>query len=533
MKQRLLSYSVISILTFFINFPSIAAESTNKFLKDDPKTDNYQLKPNNSPLLVKIPIGNHQLEVKNQGKYIAVKVIFADGREVTRKITLVNTIPSLSIAGKQVKVTDIFNPTKDSFETEAEFNNRQQFLLDQQSQLLNLFNQLVQEHDPHYQAGIAYLDKENYNIKNKTFPVYIEWQSWVTRFELPVQASITATRDEARRLWHEGSRKPVYINLAMVGEQVRVNQQVLIGLEQEWLIRNPLTTNLLKTLRGHKKTVYSIDFSPDGKILASGSRDNTIKLWDVKTGQEIGTLIGHGNSVFSVAINPQGNILASGSKDRTIKLWDLQTNQVIRTWRHKDGVRAVVFSHDGRILASGSYDGTIKLWEVKSGRLLNTINAHKDGVLAIAFMPDDQIIASGGREDMIKLWEVNSGKLEQTIRADGDRVWAIAFNPDGFLLAAGSGDNSLKIWETKTGHELHNLQGHGYWVLSLAFSQDGRILASGSSDSTIRLWEVHSGNQLDILQQHGNSVFSVTFSPDGRFLASASKDETVKIWGAK
>jgi WD40 repeat protein len=533
MKQRLLSYSIILISIFFINFPLIAAESTTKVLKDNTKINNYPPEPNSSSLLVKIPIGDHQLEVKDQGKYITLKVIFADGREVIRKITLVNTIPILSIEGKKVKVTDIFNPTKDSFETEAEFKNRQQFLLERQSQLLNLFNQLVQEHDPHYQAGIAYLDKANYNLKNNTFPLYIEWQSWVERLELPVQASITATRDEARRLWDEGSRKPVYINLAMVGEQVRTNQQVLIGLEQEWLIRNPLPTNLLSTLRGHKKTVYSVDFSPDGKILASGSRDNTIKLWDVKTGQELSTLTGHGNSVFSVAINPQGNILASGSKDRTIKLWDLQTNQVIRTWRHKDAVRSVVFSHDGSILASGSYDGTIKLWEVKSGRLLNTIDAHKDGVLTIAFTPDDQVIASGGREDLIKLWEVSTGKLKQTIRADGDRVWTIAFNPDGFLLAAGSGDNSLKIWETKTGHELHNLQGHGYWVLSLAFSQDGRVLASGSSDSTIRLWEVHSGNQLDILQQHGNSVFSVTFSQDGRLLASASKDETVKIWGAK
>jgi WD40 repeat protein len=532
MKQRLLPYSIISILTFFINFPLIAAESTTQFLIDNTKTDYYQLKPNSSPLLLKIPIDNHQLEVENQGKYIIFRVIFADGQKVIRKVNLVNTIPLLSIADETVKVTDIFNPTKDSFETEAEFKQRQQFLLDRQSQLLDLFNQLVQKHDPYYQAGLAYLDKESYNIKNNTFPLYIEWQGWTEQFELPVQASITATRDEARRLWHEGSPKPVYINLAMVGEQVRVNQQVLIGLEQEWLIRNPLTTNLLKTLRGHKKTVYSIDFSPDRKILVSGSRDNTIKLWDVKTGQEINTLTGHGNSVFSVAINPQGDILASGSKDRTIKLWNLQTNQVIRTWRHKDGVKTVVFSHDGRILASGSYDGTIKLWEVKSGRLLNTINAHKDGVLAIAFTPDDQIIASGGREEMIKMWEVSSGKLKQTIRADGDRVWAIAFNPDGFLLAAGSGNNSIKIWETKTGRELHNLQGHGYWVLSLAFSQDGRILASGSSDSTIRLWEVHSGNQLDILQQHGNSIFSITFSQDGRFLASASKDETVKIWGA-
>jgi uncharacterized protein with WD repeat/nitrous oxidase accessory protein NosD len=285
------------------------------------------------------------------------------------------------------------------------------------------------------------------------------------------------------------------------------------------------------SLTGHTDVVRSVAFSPDGQLLASGSADYTIKLWEVATGSLVRTLSGHTSWVISVAFSPDGRLLASGSDDYTIKLWEVATGSLVRTLSgHTSWVYSVAFSPDGRLLASGSNDKTIKLWDVATGSLVRTLSGHTNYVNSVAFSPDGQLLASGSADYTIKLWEVASGSEVRTLSGHTSWVISVAFSPDGRLLASGSGDNTIKLWDVATGSLVRTLSGHTNYVNSVAFSPDGRLLASGSDDKTIKLWEVASGREVRTLSGHTNYVRSVAFSPDGKLLASGSNDKTIKLW---
>jgi WD40 repeat protein len=249
--------------------------------------------------------------------------------------------------------------------------------------------------------------------------------------------------------------------------------------------------SLEKTLTGHSSFVYSVAYSPDGQTLASGSRDNTIKLWDVKTGNLLQTLEGHSSFVYSVAYSPDGQTLASGSFDKTIKLWNVNTGKLLQTLTgHSSFVYSVAYSPDGQTLASGSRDRTIKLWNVNTGKLLQTLTGHSDSVYSVAYSPDGQTLASGSRDKTIKLWNVNTGNLLQTLEGHSELVYSVAYSPNGQTLASGSFDNTIKLWNVKTGKLLQTLEGHSDSVWSVAYSPDGQTLASGSVDRTIKIWRL-------------------------------------------
>jgi WD40 repeat protein len=287
----------------------------------------------------------------------------------------------------------------------------------------------------------------------------------------------------------------------------------------------------VRTLTGHTDWVNSVSFSPDGRLLASGSRDKTIKLWRVSDGALVRTLTGHTDMVWSVSFSPDGSLLASGSGDCTIKLWRVSDGALVRTLTgHTDWVNSVSFSPDGRLLASGSEDCTIKLWRVSDGALVRTLTGHTNPVWSVSFSPDGSLLASGSWDNTIKLWRVSDGALVRTLTGHTDWVNSVSFSPDGRLLASGSEDGTIKLWRVSDGSLVRTLTGHKSVVLSVPFSPDGRLLASGSGDCTIKLWRVSDGALVRTLEGHTLGVWSVSFSPDGRLLASGSGDETIKLW---
>ncbi|KAA8641512.1 uncharacterized protein ATNIH1004_011648 [Aspergillus tanneri] len=293
---------------------------------------------------------------------------------------------------------------------------------------------------------------------------------------------------------------------------------------------DPSTGELCQTLKGHSALVQSVTFSPDGQLLASGSGDGTIKLWDPSTGKLCQTLKGHSALVQSVTFSPDGQLLASGSNDRTIRLWDPSTGELRQTLKgHSSWVQSVAFSPNGRLLASGSADCTIRLWDPSTGELYQALEGHSSSVKSVTFSPDGQLLASGSDDRMIRLWDPSTGKVRRIRRGHSGWVQSVTFSPDGQLLASGSDDHTIILWDPSPGLR-QALKGHSSSVKSVTFSPDGRLLASSSDDNTIKLWDPSTGELRQTLKGHFRSVLSVTFSPDGQLLASGSADKTIKLW---
>ncbi|WP_395739920.1 TIR domain-containing protein [Prosthecobacter sp.] len=289
----------------------------------------------------------------------------------------------------------------------------------------------------------------------------------------------------------------------------------------------------LAILSAHAERVTSVAFSPDSTRLASGSEDDTIKLWDSVTGKELASLAGHERTVTSVAFSPDGMYLASGSEDKSIKIWDCVSCNVVATLPgHEGKVTCVVFSSDGKRLASGAEDRTVKLWDVVSHNELSAFLGHENRVATIAFSPDGSSLASGADDLTVKVWDCATGKQLATLKDHGLSVTSVAFSPDGRRLASGSWDQTIKVWDSVTYKKLADLRGHRQAVLSVAFSPDGTQLASGSEDRTVKLWDSPAHQELAALSGHRHWVNGVVFSPDGTRFASGSGDGTVKLWDA-
>jgi WD40 repeat protein len=313
-------------------------------------------------------------------------------------------------------------------------------------------------------------------------------------------------------------------------------QRDLRGWEHRYLYT--LFNQNQHTFRGHTDQVHSVAFSPDGKRLASGSEDYTVKVWDMATGQQTLTLKGHTGGISSVAFSPDGKRLASASWDETVKVWDAATGQETLTLQgHTGPVNSVAFSPDGKRLASAGGEwnkpGEVKVWDAQTGRLTLTLQGHTGWVWSVAFSPNGQRLASASHDRTVRVWDLATGQQTLTLKGHTYGVSSVAFSPDGKRLASGSHDRTVRVWDLATGQETLTLKGHTEQVMSVAFSADGQRLASGSGDQTVKVWDMATGLETLTLKGHTREVSSVAFSPDGKRLASGSEDRMVKVWDAQ
>jgi len=310
----------------------------------------------------------------------------------------------------------------------------------------------------------------------------------------------------------------------------------------EWDRVNHVLDHSLMSFSPHVWPWPSVAVSPDGKrIVCAGAVDRwanvTIKILDLATGKELTSRPeAHRGTIRHVEFSPDGKRIATCVQWGEVKVWDAADfNKPITSIIHSIGYTPCVsFSPDGnQIVSVSTTEGTIKVWDVATGTERLVLSGHKDGegeVSFAAFSPKGNNIVSAGRDGIIKIWDSLRGDEKMSFQGHDDVIQTVSFNSDGSLFASGSNDKTIRIWNAKTGSLVETLYGHDGPINTVAFSPDDKTIISGSSDSTVRIWDVATGEGLRTLRGHAEGVTSVAFTPDGKQAVSGSNDKTIKVW---
>lgn len=298
---------------------------------------------------------------------------------------------------------------------------------------------------------------------------------------------------------------------------------------------NALDGREIAWLRGHASHVSDVDVSPDGKTIASGGWDETLKFWDTASYQEPWSLR-LPTGVTCVAYSPDGKLIAAGD-GLEASAWD--ATSTVRIWNHPEPITSLgigsagtlSFDPSGRMLLSALSSGSVNIREASSGRVLRKTPARHAGLNAVAASPDGKHFATGAADGEIGFWSIDDGSELSRWKAHKTPVLHVAFSPDGRLLASAAEEDDMRvrIWDTVDFTEVRALTGHEGSVFCIAFSPDGKLLFTGSKDETIRWWDVASGQMLRAIRAHSSDVLSLAVSPDGKRLASSGSDQTLQI----
>jgi WD40 repeat protein len=282
--------------------------------------------------------------------------------------------------------------------------------------------------------------------------------------------------------------------------------------------------------KGNAGPIWSLAISKDGKNLALGADDGTVKFWDIAAERVVWTLNAHQTPIWTMALSPHGDFLATGSDDGQAKIWDLKTQENIDTLANNGGVRAVAFDLDGKKLLMGDRNGTVKIWDVRKGADILKTKGHAGPVAAVAYAPDGKTMASASGDKTIKVWDAISGQEKLTLRGHDSGVYGVAFSPTGRYLASGGWDRTVRLWDLDSGSQIAKLDGHTQDVWSVDFNPEGTLFASTGEDQMVRIWSVESKKEVGAFRGSTGAILNIRFSPEPGFIVAGGKDGTARMW---
>jgi WD40 repeat protein len=348
-------------------------------------------------------------------------------------------------------------------------------------------------------------------------------------------------------------------------------QKIVGGGDGQLIIWDVATGTIAHQLPGHQNRLISLAAAADN-ILASGSVDTTIRIWDLQTGRLLKTIAEHNDWIWSLQFSAVDNLLISGSADQSIRFWDMSTWQCAQVWKgYNNAIWAMTYSGDSTKLITGSQDGCVRVWDIaakqvvnvlqdregsngvwavdcysdliassdgngvvriwnETGNLLHTWAAHQGTAWSTKFSPDGTILATAGIDSRLCFWSMTSKSLLLKPIVVDSIIRTLCFSPDGQFLATANFDGCWRIWEVATGELLSCHAGHSSWLWAIDFSTDGRWIATGSSDHTVKLWDALTGALIHTFTGHSTEVSSVKFNPDLTHLAACSNRGEIYIW---
>jgi eukaryotic-like serine/threonine-protein kinase len=294
----------------------------------------------------------------------------------------------------------------------------------------------------------------------------------------------------------------------------------------------PIGPEAVATLAGNAGPVWSISVTPDGKRLAMGIDDGTVKLWDVGNRRLDSTMNVHPGPVWTTSISSDGSLLVTGHDDGTVHVWDLATEKESSSFKADGPVRSLEFAPFGHQVAVGTRTGQVGIWNADTGERIVAMDGHQGIVMDVSFSPDGTLLGTASGDKTARIWNVDTGRERMRLDGHTGGINGISFSADNQLIATGGWDKVVRVWDTASGSLKGALEGHTADIWAVAFSHQGNLLASAGEDKEVRLWDASTLRPFPTEVGHTGMLCTLAFGPDGE-LVSAGRDGTARLWNVK